>query len=69
MFKHVDRHYNEIVFTKCKDKSCCVNFRSQQLFGILKSWEFELLAPTPTETCQNHYNTFIQEVSVEKNVW
>ena len=47
MFKYLDRHHNEIVFIKCKDKSCCADFRSQKLFDILKLWEFKLLAPTP----------------------
>ena len=51
MFKHLDGHRNEIVFIKCKDKSCCADFRSQQLFGLLKLWEFKLLAQTPDETC------------------
>ena len=61
MFKHLDRYHDEIVFIKCKDKSCCVDFGSQHLFHILKSCEFKLLAPTADGTCQNHYNTFIQE--------
>ena len=37
VFKHRDRHHNEIFFIKCKDKSCCVDFRSQKLFDILRS--------------------------------
>ena len=69
MFKHLDRHHNEIVSIKCKDKSCCDDFHSQQSFDILKSWEFKLLAPTPDETCQNHYNTSIQEAIVEKKLF
>lgn len=63
-----NRHHNEIVFIKCKDKSCCADFRSQELFDILKSWVFKVLAATLDETCQNHYNTFIQESSAEKKL-
>ena len=51
MFKHLDGRHNEIVFIKCKDKSCCADFRSQQLFDLLKLWEFKLLAQTSDETC------------------
>ena len=69
MFKHLDRYYNEIVFIKCRDKSCCADFPSQQLFDILKSREVKLLAATLDEACQNHYNTFIHEASVEKKLF
>ena len=68
MFKHLDRHHNEIVFIKCRGKSCCAGFHSLQLLDILKSWEFKILAPTPDETCKNHYNTFISRGSVEKKL-
>ena len=49
LFKHLDRHHNEIVFIKCRGKSCCADFSSLQLLDILKSWEFKILAPTPDE--------------------
>ena len=27
------------------------------------------MAPTPDETCQNHYNTFIQQASIENKMF
>lgn len=59
MFKHIDRHANEIIFMKCEDRSCCGIWRSAGLKEFLKKFKMMLFAPTSTTTC-GHYDTFLQ---------
>jgi len=36
MFKHVDKHANEIIFVRCTDRSCCTEWRSMEVKEFLK---------------------------------
>ena len=57
MFKHIDRHANEVIFMKC-DKRCCGEWESAALKEFLEKFKMMLFAPTST-TC-GHYDTFLQ---------
>ena len=60
MFRHLDRHLNEIVFVKCKDKTCCKEWLSKDLYNHLNQFKFRLPAPTKNKYHDGHYETFFQ---------
>ena len=60
MFRHLDRHLNEIVFVKCKDKTCCKEWLSKDLYNHLNQFKFRLSAPTKNKYHDGHYETFLQ---------
>ena len=31
MFRHLDRHSNEVMFIRCKDRACCAEWQSSEL--------------------------------------
>ena len=63
MHQHLDRHLNEIVFTKYENRTCCEEWRSKE---ILQHFDNSLLsvkfpAPTQSKECMGHYKTSLQE--------
>ena len=58
MHKHADRHLNEIIFTKCNDKTCCKTFRSEM---VRDHFNGKVKFPSPSISKNGHYNTFFQE--------
>ena len=40
MFFHLDRDLNEVVFVKCKDKTCCKECLSKDLYNHLNQFKF-----------------------------
>ena len=60
MFRHLDRHLNEIVFVKCKDKTCCKEWLSKDLYNHLNQFKFRLPAPTKNKYHDGHHETFLQ---------
>ena len=62
MFKHIDRHANEVVFVRCEDRICCSRWRSDETMMFLQKFNGRLFAPTlSSET--GRYNTFLQSYS------
>ena len=58
MHKHADRHLNEIIFTKCNNKTCCKTFRSEM---VRDHFNGKVKFPSPSISKNGHYNTFFQE--------
>lgn len=54
MFRHVDRHANELDFTWCKDHSCCGDWQFKTIFQCFK-------VPTPVLRTfyEDHFDTFL----------
>ena len=63
MFRHLDRHRNEIVIVKCDDRSCCKPFRSPDVLNYLKSSDMKLQAPVLDNRFRGHYVTFFSQLS------
>lgn len=60
MFRHLDRHLNEIVFVRCNDRSCCSEWQSDNLQRYLQAFDFRFPAPTFDVIHEGHYDTFLQ---------
>ena len=65
VFKHIDRHSNEIIFVKCDDRSCCTEWK---LKSFVQKFKMQLFAPSTTTTC-GHYDTFLQSCIKDKHVF
>ena len=50
LFMHIDRHANEVIFTKCEVRSCCQEWRSTSLQEFLLNFKMLLFAPSITTT-------------------
>ena len=59
---------NEIVFSKCTDKSCCGEFRSPAVKNILGKSK-KLLSPSKNAFFNGHHNTFLQETINENKIF
>ena len=58
---HIDRHLNEIIFSKGNDRSCCSSFKSKKVQKFFDgNVKFQVRSESDVE---GHYKTFIQEVS------
>ena len=58
---HIDRHLNEIIFSKCNDRSCFSSFKSKK---VQKFFDGNVKFQAHSESdVKGHYKTFIQEVS------
>ena len=58
---HIDRHLNEIIFSKGNDRSCCSSFKSKMVQKFFDgNVKFQVRSESDVE---GHYKTFIQEVS------
>ena len=60
MFRHLDHHLNEIVFIKCKDKTCCKEWLLKDPYNHLNQFKFRLPAPTKNKYHDGHHETFLQ---------
>ena len=60
MFRHLDRHLNEIVFVKIKGKTCYQEWLSKVLYNHLHQFKFRLPAPTKNRYHDEHYEKFLQ---------
>ena len=67
MLNHIDRHLNEIVFTKCTNKKCCDSWISKEVFSFMKDHGIRLFAPTYNETTDGHYETFLKTCIATKH--
>ena len=66
MFKHIDRHANEVVFVRCEDRTCCSEWRSKDLKEVLHKFGDRLFAPIlSAET--GRYNTYLQNYLSDKH--
>ena len=54
MLNHIDRHLNEIVFTKCTNEKCCEPWISKEVFSFMKDHGMRLFASTYSETSDGH---------------
>lgn len=63
MHRHLDRHLNEIVFTKCNDRTCCREWKSEEVLRHFNNSQVDVKFPAPTQSnqCVGHYKTFLQE--------
>ena len=61
MFLHIDRHYNEIVFTKCNDLRCCKEWRAKDVQSYLEKHKMRFPAPAPSTTYESRYKSFLQD--------
>ena len=68
MFKHVDRHFNEVVFMKCDDRRCCMEWKSESLKNFFSRFSKKLFAPESTKI-DGHFDTFLQSCIKAKNVY
>ena len=66
LFMRIDRHANQVIFTKCEDRSCCQEWRSTSLQEFLLNFKMLLFAPSITTTC-DHYDTFLQSCMKSKH--
>ena len=60
MFGHIDHHLNELMFVKCNDRSCCDEWKSNQLKTFLQKYGMKLFAPVLGKGKDGHYNSFLQ---------
>ena len=60
MLNHVDRYLNEVVFVRCKDRTCFNKWSSKILFKHLGQFKFRLPAPTLGKYYDGHYETFLR---------
>ena len=61
MFVHMDRHLNEITFIRCRDRSCCSEWRSEKLRNFLGKTNYRLPAPAlKSKYLEGHYATFLE---------
>ena len=61
MFLHIGCHYNELVFSKCKDLSCCQEWKATELKAYLQKHEMRLSAPTFSSSHEGCYKSSLQE--------
>ena len=69
MFKHLDRHRNEVVFMKCEDELCCPEFRSTNLKIIFQKTNMIFPAPTPSSSKEGHYKGFLEEYENDDKIF
>ena len=67
MLNHIDRHLNEIVFTKCTNEKCCEPWISKEVFSFMKDHGMSLFAPTSRETSDDRYQTFLKTCIATKH--
>ena len=67
MLNHIDRHLNEIVFTKCTNEKCCEPWISKEVFSFMKDHGMRLCAPTYSKTSDGHYQTFLKTCIATKH--
>ena len=67
MFRHLDRHSNEVVFMRCKDRSCCTEWQSSELRDHLAIFDFRLPAPVFGTFRDGHLDTFLQRLEEKGN--
>ena len=67
MLNHIDRHLNEIVFTKCTKEKCCEPWISKEVFSFMKDHGMTLCAPTYSKTSDGHYQTFLKSCIATKH--
>ena len=67
MFRHLDRHSNEAVFIRYKDRSCCTEWQSSKLRDHLALFDFRLPAPVFGAFCDGHLDTFLQRLKEKGN--
>ena len=56
MHQHLDRHLNEIVFTKCEDRACCGEWRSEETLQHFENSQLHVNFPSPTQS-KNAWDT------------
>ena len=54
------------IFVRCKDRSCCSEWRSKDLKIFLEKYDMQLFAPEMSTTREGHYNTFL-ETCIKEN--
>ena len=67
MFRHLDYHSNEVVFMRCKNRSCCTEWPSSDLHDHLAIFDFRLPAPVFGTFCNSHFDTFFQRLEEKGN--
>ena len=67
MLNHIDRHLNEIVFTKCTKEKCCEPWISKEVFSSMKDHGMRLFTPTYGKTSDGHYQTFLKTCLTTKH--
>ena len=67
MFRHLDRHSNDMVFIQCKDRSCCTEWQSSKLRDHLAIFDFRLPAPVFGTSRDGHFDTFLQRLKEKRN--
>ena len=67
MFHHLDRHSNEVVFIRCKDRSRCTEWQSSELRDHIAILDFRLLAPVFETFLDGHFDTFLQQLEEKGN--
>ena len=67
MLNHIDRHLNEIVFTKRTNKKCCEPWISKEVFSFMKDHGMRLFAPTYSKKSDGHYQTFLKTCIATKH--
>ena len=67
MFHHLDRHSSEVVFIRCKDRSCCTEWQSSELRDHLAIFDFRLPAPVFGTFCDGYFDTFFQWLEEKGN--
>ena len=67
MFHHLDRHSSEVVFIRCKDRSCCTKWQSSELRDHLAIFDFRLPAPVFGTFRGGHFDTFLQRLEEKGN--
>ena len=67
MFRHLDRHSNDMVFIQWKDRSCCTEWQSSKLRDHLAIFDFPLPAPVFGTFRDGHFDTFLQRLREKRN--
>ena len=69
MFKHLDKHRNEVAFMKCEDELCCPEFRSTKLKIYFQKTNVRFPAPTPSSSIEGHSKSFLEEYENDDNTF
>ena len=67
MFHHLDRHSNEVMFIRCKDRACCAEWQSSELRDHFAMFYFRLPAPVFRTFRDGHVDTFLQRLEEKRN--
>ena len=66
MLSHMDRHLNEIVFVKCKDKRCRKPYHATEVPEFMTKNIGRLNAPSVSSSHEGRFRTFLQECVAEQ---